>query len=62
MPRTREAALTTRLERIEQLARDLVRDLSRTHDDESSAVHHAMADTIKVEIEAVVHALNRPKR
>jgi hypothetical protein len=62
MPRRREVAPSARLERIELLARDLARDLTRTSARRTQPVHHAMAEAINTEIAAVIHALNRPTR
>ena len=53
-PRTR-LVLAVRLERIEQLARDLSLDISRGTQTESA--HCNMAAAIKVEIEHVIRAL-----
>jgi hypothetical protein len=48
-----------RLERIELLARDLARDLTRTSAPRTSPLHQAMADAIQTEIAAVILAPDR---
>jgi hypothetical protein len=62
VPRRRAIANGVRLERIEQLARDLGRDLARRSTRPTPPVHHCMADAIQTEIAAVIRALNRPRR
>lgn len=52
VPRRPEVALSVRLERIEHLAHDLARDLTRTSSRRTQAVHHAIADAIKTEIDS----------
>jgi hypothetical protein len=58
----REAVLAARLERIEHLAHDLALDLCRRAASCESLTVHALADSIKFEIEAVIRTLNLPKR
>ena len=60
MAQRREAVLNTRVERIEHLAHDLADDLSRSNG-HASLIAHAIADSIKFEIEAVIRTLNLPK-
>ena len=55
MPSTRDA-LTTRLENIKELADDLARMR------EGDPARHTMADSIKHDVDAVLRALQRPKR
>jgi hypothetical protein len=53
------AALVARLERIENLARDLGRDLTRSHP--YTAFTRDMAAAIKQEADAVDRLINSPK-
>jgi len=52
----REVALSSRLRTIEQLARDLGRELERARD--GSKIPHALADAIRTEINVVIRVLN----
>ena len=56
MPRSPDAVLTARLDRINELAHDL----ARANGNDTPATH-ALADAITREVEAVRRALNRPK-
>ena len=62
MPRRIDISLTTRLERIELLARDLSRDLRRPPQTDPLPVHYDMANAIRDDIEAVIRALKHPHR
>ena len=57
----RLATLAKRLETIRNLAQDLALDLRRSGSYQSLAAH-AIADSIKAEIEAVIRLLNLPER
>ena len=60
VPRSPNAALTARLQRVKDLSHDLARELAR--DQRATAAVRAMVDAIKQEIGVVHRALNRPKR
>jgi hypothetical protein len=60
MPRSQPSDITARLERITALARDLSRELLRTHG-EAPAVS-TIAEQIRNDAEAVLSKLKRRKR
>ena len=60
MPRPSGALLVARLERIEQLAHDLAREVARNH--EQTVAARSLADAIKHDIDAVLRALKKPIR
>jgi hypothetical protein len=57
MPRSLNSSLVAHLARIEALARDLGRELSRPH--ALTPADRAMADTIKEDIAAVLREMSR---